>query len=144
MSLATKTTSKHKHSSQPLSGDQGVAEDDDGGEHGEELPRGGHDRARQWSELGHAPEDEVLSESAGDGEQDDLPDDAGVPLHEAHEVPQLAAANEGDAQVQDGPLVHGPHHVAGLGLVLALHPLLNSAGQTIAGQRDQQQDLSDT
>ena len=51
---------EHQHSPHPLMSEEGVAEHDDTGQHGEELPGGGDDGAGQGSKLWDAHEDEEL------------------------------------------------------------------------------------
>ena len=125
-------------------GEEAVTEEDDRAENSEELPGGGDDGAGEGSELGDAHEDEELSESAGHGEGGEVPDDGRVSLDEADELQALPGGEDGDGEVAAAPLVHGQHHVTRLGPVLQLHPLLESPGQPVAGEADQQQQLPDT
>lgn len=55
-----KLTSKDEGSSKPLPLGESVSEDDDGGQHGEELPGGGDDGARKRPEVTDTHEDEIL------------------------------------------------------------------------------------
>ena len=71
-----------------------------------------------------------------------MPDDGRVPLDEADELQALPGGEDGEGEVAAAPLVHGEHHVAGLGAVLQLHSLLHSPRQPVTSQADQQQDLA--
>ena len=55
--------------------------------------------------------------------------------------PAGTCGEEGDTEVAETPLVHGGHHMARLGLVLQLHPLLRRPGQSVTGEAEQQQQL---
>jgi hypothetical protein len=58
-------TCEHESGSDPLPLGQRVAEDDDGGQDREELPRRRDDGAGQRTEVTHAHEDEILKTKAG-------------------------------------------------------------------------------
>ena len=65
-------------------------------------------------------------------------------LYEAEELQALPGGEDGDGEVAAAPLVHGEHHVAGLGPVLQLHPLLHGPREPVTGQTDQQQELAES
>ena len=63
--LFLKRTCEDERGTDPLPLRERVAEDDDGGQHGEELPGGGDDGAGQRPEVAHAHEDEILKDEEG-------------------------------------------------------------------------------
>ena len=58
-------------------------------------------------------------------------------LDEGYKLHPLPGAEESEGEVSAAPLVHGEHHVARLGGVLQLHPLLHRPRQSVTGQTDQ-------
>ena len=123
-------------------GEETVAKQNDGAEHSEELPCGGDDGAGQGTKLRDAHEDKELAQGAGYGDGGQVPGDLRVSLYEGDKLPALPGCEDRQGKVAAAPLVHGEHHVAGLGAVLQLHSLLHSPRQPVTSQADQQQDLA--
>jgi len=71
-------TDEHQTNSGPLHWADWMVVDDDRGQDSEELSGGGHDTEDQRGEVSNSVEDEDLSDSSEDGQEDQILNDKGV------------------------------------------------------------------
>jgi len=127
-------TKEDQTNGEPLPVGHRVAVDDDGSQHSEEFSGGGHDTEDQRWEVSNGVEDEDLSESTENSQEDQILDDKRVFNDELDESTHLEGW-DGDSKADDtGPLVKTFHLVPLVGVELLLNFTLSSSEETIAEQ----------